>query len=333
MKSKKIVTCLSTLLAVSLIATGCGKEIEVKNGSKVAISVKGEQFTATEYYEKIKETNISTLVDMIDKSILEKKYKDKKDEEDKEVKNQIDQIKSVYGSDETTYSNVLRSYFGVESEEELEENLRLQYKRSEAVKDYIKDNLKKDEIKKYYEDNIYGQVSASHILISVDVDSKASDTEKDEAEKKAEEKAKEIIEKLNNGEDFKKLAKENSSDSANASKGGDLGYFDLDEMVTEFSDAVKNLKVDEYTKEPVKTEHGYHIILKTGEKEKPKQSEVEDKIKEALTTEKLNNTSSLYYETLIDIRKDNNIKWNDTELEKAYNDYNQRLIDSTQSNQ
>lgn len=331
MKSKKIVTCLSTLLAVSLIATGCGREIEVKNGSKVAISVKGEQFTATEYYEKIKENNISVLINMIDKSILEEKYKDNS-EEDKEVKAQIDQIKSLYGSDENTYKSVLQTYFGVESETELEENLRLQYKRNLAVEDYIKRNLKSNEIKNYYKDNIYGQVEASHILISVNATSKSTDEEKTAAEEQALEVAKEVIEKLNNGEDFAKLAKEYSNDNSNASNGGKLGYFELDEMVKEFSDAVKELKVNEYTKEPVKTEHGYHIILKTGEKEKPKQSEVEDKIKTALTTEKMNSSNTIFYETLMSIREENEIKWNDTELEKAYKDYMQRLIESAESN-
>lgn len=332
MKSKKAITCLTTLLAVSLIATGCGREIEVKNGSKVAISVKGEQFTATEYYEKIKENNISILVNMIDESLLEKKYKDNKDDEDKEVNAQIEQIKSLYGSDETTYNSILRTYFGVNSEKELEESLRLQYKRNLAVEDQVRKDLTDKEIKEYYEENIYGQVEASHILIAVNVASSATDAEKTEAENQALEKAKEIIERLNNGEDFGTLAKENSSDSANASNGGKLGYFELDEMVEEFSNAVKELNVNEYSKEPVKTEHGYHIILKTGEKEKPAQSEVEDKIKDALVTKKLNESASLFYEALIEFREDNDIKWNDTELEKAYKEYMQDLIDSTSSN-
>ena len=47
MKRNKIIVGLSALLVVSLITTGCGKKIEVKNGSKVAISVKGDKFTAT----------------------------------------------------------------------------------------------------------------------------------------------------------------------------------------------------------------------------------------------------------------------------------------------
>ena len=50
MKRNKIIMGLSALLVISLITTGCGKEIEVKNGSKVAVSIKGDKFTATEYF-------------------------------------------------------------------------------------------------------------------------------------------------------------------------------------------------------------------------------------------------------------------------------------------
>lgn len=330
MKNKKVITCLSTLLVISLIATGCGKEIEVKNGSKVAVSVTGDKFTATEYYEKIKENNITELIDMIDHSLFDKKYKtDEKETE--EINSQINQIKSYYGSNEETYLSIINQYFGAESEDELKEILSLEYKRNLAVEDYIKKNIKDDEIKKYYEENIYGEVKASHILIAVDVNDDATDEEKEEAENKAKEKAEELINKLNDGEKFDKLAKENSADQSNASNGGDLGYFDLNDMVEEFSNAVKDLNVDEYTKEPIKTEFGYHIILKTGQKEKPKLKEVKDDIKDEIKTQKLNDDNSLYYEALKAIREDNKIKWNDDKLKKAYNKYMDKLIENAKA--
>ena len=75
-RNNKIIGLISVLL-ITLVLTGCGKEIEVKNGSKVAVSVSKNKFTATEYYEKIKKENISVLIDMIDKSLLEKTYKTK----------------------------------------------------------------------------------------------------------------------------------------------------------------------------------------------------------------------------------------------------------------
>ena len=155
----------------------------------------------------------------------------------------------------------------------------------------------------------------------------ATDEEKTKAEEKAKKKAEKIISELKDGKDFSKLAKKYSKDSATASKGGDLGYFDLDDMVEEFSNAVKELKVDEYTKEPVKTTYGYHIILKTGEKDKPKLSKVKKDIKDKLTTEKLDSSSTIYYETLMDIREENKVKWNDDTLKKAYEDYMKSLME------
>ena len=331
MKKSKIIMGISALLVTTLIVTGCGKEIPVKNGSKVAVSVKGDKFTATEYYEKIKENNISLLIDMIDHSILDKKY-ETDEEETEAIENQINQIKQYYGEDEDKYNAVIKQYFGAESEKELKEMLSLEYKRNKAVNDYIEKNLKDDEIEKYYNENIHGQIKASHILISVNVKSDASEEEKQEAENKALEKAKKVIKELNSGKKFKDLAKKYSDDKSNSSKGGDLGYFQLDEMVEEFSNAVKELKNNEYTKEPVKTEYGYHIILRTGEKDKAEFKEVKAEIKEKLREEKLNNDKSLYYEALIKVREENKIKWNDDVLKNAYNEYMQDLINSVKEN-
>ena len=330
MKKKKTLLFLSLLLIVAFITTGCGKETDLKNGAKVAVSVDSGKFTASEYYYEIKTDNISKLVNMIDKSIFEKKYK-KSNEEDEAVKKQINQIKQYYGKDESTYKNVLQSYFGVESESELEDSLRLEYKKNLAVKDYIKKNIKDDEIQKYYNENTYGQVKASHILISSKVKDNATDEEKTKAENKAKKKAEKIIKQLNEGADFKELAKKYSNDDATASNGGDLGYFNLDDMTEEFSNAVKKLNKDEYTKEPVKTTYGYHIILKTGEKDKPKLKKVKSDIIDKLTEQKLNNSKTLYYETLMDIRNENGIKWNDDTLKKAYEDYMNNLMKQANS--
>lgn len=328
MKKKKI---LLLIVLTALLVSGCGKDIEVKNGSKVAVSAKKNKFTATEYYNKIKEDNISILIDMIDHSLLDEKYKtDSKEEE--AINKQIEQIKNYYGSDEDTYNSILKQYFGADSEKEVREKLSLEYKRNLAVEDYVKKNIKENEIKKYYDDNIYGEVKASHILISTDVDSNASDKEKEKAEKKAKETAAKVIKELNNGKKFASLAKKYSKDSATATNGGDLGYFDLNDMTEEFSNAVKDLKKNEYTKEPVKTEYGYHIILKTGEKKKPTLKSVKEKIIEKIKEEKLNADNSLYYEALDGFRNDNKLSWNDDTLKKAYNDYMQELINNAKKN-
>ena len=328
--NKKIIVYTISILLIAVLVTGCGKEIDVKNGSKVAVSTKNNKYTATEYYNEIKKDNISKLVDMLDKDLLEKKYKtDKKETES--IDNQIEQVKSYYGSDESNYQSMLKQYFGVDNEKQLREKLSLEYKRNLAVEDYVKKSIKDSEIKKYYEEKIFGEVKASHILVSVNIKSDATDEEKTAAEEKALKKANKIIDKLNSGKKFSSLAKKYSDDETTAINGGDLGYFNLDEMVTEFSDAVKALKKNEYTKEPVKTEYGYHIIMKTGEKNKAKLKDVKSDIIEKIQKQKLNDDPGLYYSALKGFREENKIKWNDDSLKKAYNDYVDNLISTARS--
>ncbi len=330
MKNKKLFVVLSTIALASIAITGCGKKAELKDGAEVAVSVKGSQMTATEYYEQIKKDNISSLIDMIDHDLLDEDYKTD-EAENKAVKSQMDQIKSYYGSNESTYKSILLQYFGVNNDEEFEELLRLEYKRNKAVKDYISSNLTDKEIEKYYNDNIYGEIKASHILISVDVSDKATDDEKKEADEVAKKKAQEVIEKLKNGEKFSDLAKEYSTDTSNNEKGGDLGYFDPNDMVDEFKEAVLKLKNDEYTTEPVKTKFGYHIILRVDQKEKESLDSLKDSIKEKLASQKISDDNSVYYESLVKFRESKELKWNDTELEKSYNDYMNNLIKQSKS--
>ena len=330
MKNKKVIICLSSLLAISLLLSGCGKKAKVKDGDEVAVSIKGKKITATDYYEAIKEKEIAELIDMIDKSILNKEY-ESDDEEKEEIQEQIDQIKKNFDDDEQ-YKSAIKQYFGVDTEKELKEMLKLEYKRKKAVEDYISTNLTKKEIQSYYDENVVGDIKASHILITPDVAEDASTDDKTKAEEAAYEKAKKIIKQLEKGKDFAELAQKYSKDDTTVDNGGDLGYFDPNKMVEEFANAVKELKDGEYTKEPVKTKYGYHIILRDSQKEKDTLENVKEDIKEKLTEQKLNEDSTLYYKSLIKYRESKKIKWNDSKLEKAYNDYMDNLITNATSN-
>ena len=136
------------------------------------------------------------------------------------------------------------------------------------------------EAKDYYQKNIDKfkmpeRVHARHILV------------KDEKE------AKEIIRELNKTpkdkikEKFIELAKTKSV-GPSGRNGGDLGYFGPKQMVKPFSDAAFKLKVGEYSKEPVKTQFGYHIIYV--EDKKPAKTisfeKIKDRIKQELKMQK-----------------------------------------------
>lgn len=75
----------------------------------------------------------------------------------------------------------------------------------------------------------------------------------------SEQQAKDIIKQLNHGANFATLAKKYSTD-ASKSQGGELGWFSPDQMVPAFSAAVAQLKKGEYTKTPVHTQFGWHVI-------------------------------------------------------------------------
>ena len=216
---KKLGISICLISALVLTVTGCGKKAELDD-NKTAVSLKGIKITATDYYNEIKKSNISKLVDMIDHQLFDKKY-ESNDDEDQAVEEQINQLKENY-SDETTFQSVIQQYFGVNSEDELEDMLRLEYKRNEAVEEFVADNLTDKEIEDYYDQNIIGDIKASHILITPDVDSDATDEEKEKAENKAKKEAERIIKKLDEGEDFAELAKKYSDDEATAKNGGDL---------------------------------------------------------------------------------------------------------------
>jgi len=76
----------------------------------------------------------------------------------------------------------------------------------------------------------------------------------------SEAEAKSIIDQLNKGADFAKLAKEKSKDPGSKDNGGDLDWGPAGRYVKPFADAVQALPKGATTKEPVKTDFGYHVI-------------------------------------------------------------------------
>jgi peptidyl-prolyl cis-trans isomerase C len=100
--------------------------------------------------------------------------------------------------------------------------------------------------------------------------------------------AQKIIAQLGSGMDFATLAKRFSSDKASAAKGGDLDWFAPNAMVKPFSDAVALLKNGEYTKTPVQTQFGWHVIqlLGTRDRAPPAYEAVQEQLKQILMRKK-----------------------------------------------
>jgi parvulin-like peptidyl-prolyl isomerase len=118
-------------------------------------------------------------------------------------------------------------------------------------KELQKIKISDKELKVFYNKNRYrytqkAQVRARHILV------------------KTKKEAINIIKLLNSANDkrskFITLAKTKST-GPSGKNGGDLGFFDKTQMVSSFSQAAFSLKVGDYTKTPVKTQFGYHVIF------------------------------------------------------------------------
>lgn len=84
----------------------------------------------------------------------------------------------------------------------------------------------------------------------------------------SEEDAKTVISELDGGADFATLATTRST-GPSKSVGGDLGWFEADQMVSEFSAATAQLADGSYSKTPVRTSFGWHVILREESREAP----------------------------------------------------------------
>ena len=147
--------------------------------------------------------------------------------------------------------------------------------RDAALSELMKQQtVSDDEIKAAYDksqkESKSVEYKARHILV------------KDEA------KAKELIGKLDGGADFAELAKQNST-GPTGKDGGDLGWFGADMMVKPFGDALAAMEKGKYTKEPVKTQFGWHVILleESRDQEPPTLESLKPQLEQQLKSEKL----------------------------------------------
>lgn len=313
-KTIRNLLCIS--LAVLMLA-GCGKIPKLKDGSELVIELDGLKMTTEEFYQKLKDNyGTYTLINSIDELLLNKVYETDSTLKTK-IESQITTMKNQFGSD---FEDAINYYYGVSNEKQLYDYIEMAFKREYAIEDYAKTLISDKDIEKYYNEKAIGDIKASHILIKSEATDDMTSDEKKKAEEDALNKAKEVIKKLNNGEKFEDLAKEYSEDSS-ASDGGNLGYFNRGEMVSEFEEAAIKLEVGKYTTTPVKTQFGYHIILKTDQKDKPELNEIKEEIRKTLVDELIANTENISAFALEWLREKNDLKIYDAELKIKYDHY------------
>lgn len=319
---KKLLVCMCLVL---LLVTSCGKVPVLENGKEAVITSKDGDISIDDLYEEMKNTYaLNTLMNMIDLKLLEKDYKSDDDEKDY-IDSQLEQLEysfknSYYVNYYPSFKAFAVAYYGVSDMDAVKATLSLEYKKQLYTEDYAKTLVTEKEIEKYYKDEVIGDIKASHILIKADYEDNATEDEIKKAYDKALKTANEVLAKLKKGEKFADLAKTYSQDGTK-SNGGDLGWFNKGEMVTEFENAAIKLEKGKYTTEAVKTKFGYHIILKTDQKDKPKLDEVKEDVIDTLANEKISNDKNMQEKALIQLRKDKEIEIHDDKLKKQYNDF------------
>ena len=312
MKKKLLILFVFLLI----FAVGCKKQTKVSDDQVITFKDESLNISANDLYNTLKEKyGTSILIDMMDTKILNEEYPDS-DEIEAYVNNQIASIKNYYKTD-SEFLEYINNY-GYKNEEELRTYFRLNRKRSLAVEDFIKKTLSDDEIQKYYDNNISGDITGSHIIIEVKTSSTATEEEKRTAKEEALNKAKEAIEKLNNGTSFAEVAKEYSTDDATKDNGGNMGTFNSLELDDVTRQEFAKLNISEYSKTPVETEYGYEIFLKVDEKEKPSLDSVKSKITKKISEEKLTEDNKLQYKGLINLRKKYGFDIKDETLKTYY---------------
>ena len=221
-------TVLSLTLAASVLALGaCSGD----NNKTIATSKVGD-ITIADFNETSKTlTGSYVLQQMATEKVLADKYK----VSDKELKEAYDTVASQFGDnfDQALAQNGL-------TEEGFKDSLFIELLQDKAVKDTF-------DTKKYYE-QMKTELKARHILVA------------------DENTAKEVIEKIKGGAKFEDVAKEYSTDTGSAQKGGELGWFSVGSMVTQFNDAAYKLPLNTIS-EPVKSAFGYHIIEVTDKRD------------------------------------------------------------------
>lgn len=115
------------------------------------------------------------------------------------------------------------------------------------------------------------EYKASHILV---------ETEK---------QARDLIKKLEKGDKFADLAKKHSKDPGSKNSGGDLGWFNPQQMVAPFSAAVTAMANGEFSHEPVQTQFGWHVIQREDARDQapPPLEAVKDQLRSMLKAQRL----------------------------------------------
>ncbi len=340
--NKKIQKVVALSLASMTLLSGCGAKTipTLENGDQAVVTFnENAKISVTDFYNQMKDKyGTEVILNMIDKMILEKKYSDSTEEAHKNADSVMSQLEASYGD---KLLSAIQTYTGYQTLDEYKDYVYLSYLQNKAAEDYAKDNIGEKDIKKYYNDEIKPDIKVSHILISVNYASDASDDDKTKAKNEAKAKAQEALDKLKAADKskiadtFSELAKEYSNDDSSKDDGGSLGFINTDTLGSNYNNLVTEaykLKDGEYSSNIVETELGYHLVYRTETKEKAKLEDVRDKIIDSLVSDYLSKNQEAYIKSMQAVRKEYGMNIIDDDLNTNYTNYIQNSLLKIQEN-
>lgn len=330
MKKKIVVLAL-----IVTLLSGCGSKIPtLSNGDEAVVTLKGgSMISANELYEAIKDDYaLETMITLVDKKILEDKYKKQVEEAKDYADSNISQLEAYYGD---SLLQAIQQNTNFKTIEAYKESLYISFLQNLAIEDYCKKQIKDKEIEEYYEKEVVGDIKVSHILITPKVTQDMTDDEKKAAEKEAKDKIEAIINELKKTDKkdiankFAELAAEKSMDETTKENGGSLGFINKDTLSSEYAelvDAAYKLKDGKYSTKVITTELGYHVILRSETKEKAALKDVKEDILKDLAAEYLTKNSIASVRGLQEIRDEYKFEIIDSELKTQYAEYIQNAL-------
>lgn len=334
MKKKIIVLGLCTFMVCS-----CGKTIpKLENGNDAIVSFSnGEKISVEDLYNDLKNNYaLESLISLIDKKILEDKYKDNLNSALEYADSTMKSLEENYGDDLLSAIQMYTSFSTIDA---YKNYVYVSYLQNQAIEDYAKNQVTEKELKDYYEKNIYGDVLVHHILVTPNVVDDATADEKTTAENEAKDKVNTIIAKLKESDNvkdtFAALAKEYSEDASTKEDGGSLGYINEGTLSSSYDEIIKNafqLKDGEFSTELITTELGYHVIYREASKEKASYEDVVDSIRETLGEKLLSEDATINTKAMQDLRKEYGMDIIDSEIQSQYAKYIQSALSQASNN-
>lgn len=188
-------------------------------------------------------------------------------------------------------------------------------KRLEFLKDRSLHNA-------YFQKNVISTISEDDIRARFEKEIAAVEPEQELRARhilvKTADEANAIIAELDGGADFVELAKTKST-GPSGPQGGDLGFFGKGQMVPPFEAAAFELEAGAYTKAPVQTQFGFHVIKLEEKRDRPlpKFEEVQDQMRQVVLRER-------YLDAVKEARSLSNVEILDEELKSAYDKIQQQ---------